>query len=56
MEKIGSWLALRRYNWVDAFAFAFVSKAISDGNIFYGMVLSFPLVMLSFHLEARYRR
>lgn len=56
MEKIGSWLALRRYNWVDAFAFSYSSICFSTGNLLKGLVLLVPLFMLSFHLEARYRR
>lgn len=56
MEKLGSWLALRRYNWVDAFAFSYVSVCFGTGNFLKGMIALIPLFMISFHLESRYRR
>lgn len=47
MKPVASWLAHRRYNYIDALAFSLFGSFYAHGNGWWGAALSFTLCGIS---------
>ena len=51
MKSVASWLAHRRYNYIDALAFTTFSSFYANGNGWWGAALTFALCGFSVTTE-----
>lgn len=45
------WLAVRRYNWIDAFGLALFMSFLNNGHFWWGLALSIPVLAVSYTVE-----